>query len=553
MSNRDTVYFLCGSLTENPNYCSWIDRLARPYIVVDHLPSDWSPPEDAALVITHNQYRHAEVSAIRRSIEDQTPTLILADGILEYRNSWENPALPEGAIFSPVCGHKLACIGDAQARWVSSWGNAGKCEVVGLPRLDDCPVERSVPPEPSRPFRILIVTARSPGFTDSQLRNTRQSLDDLNRWFKSHQELQGRQVEPIWRISPEIATELDIQMDSFNMFGNGLVDAIGHVDAVLTTPSTSMLEAMRMGRPTALIDYHHCPLYVPAAWTLTHREQISAVVEELLDPPQTKMAFQREILRDNLQSEVPAVDRMIELVEQMVQIGNECRAANRPLSLPERILPTTSCAPLTPRQTSSASSSEPLTGQDETLLRQLRIELQHADVQIRDQQAAIRENQADVRKAERRIERRQQRIRVLVQKELSQNRDGRVAVRRQARSDAKLAQARTRHQSNKKRLQLKGRAVERLKQRQKKHLHLLEKRKRQLARLQNRVTSLARRRKRLLELIENSHAKQQMLGAQIGVLSSELQSLHEHWLIGRVIRLANRFGKDKSESKANSQ
>ena len=61
---------------------------------------------------------------------------------------------------------ELICIlNHSQARVLESWGNAGKCEIVGLPHLDRyCEFKRRLR-QPDEPFRILMMTAKTPFFT----------------------------------------------------------------------------------------------------------------------------------------------------------------------------------------------------------------------------------------------------------------------------------------------------------------------------------------------------------------------------------------------------
>ena len=55
-----------------------------PCEIVDEYAPDWSVPDDGALVVTHMHYRWEEISALRKIYEEnQTPILILADGVLE--------------------------------------------------------------------------------------------------------------------------------------------------------------------------------------------------------------------------------------------------------------------------------------------------------------------------------------------------------------------------------------------------------------------------------------------------------------------------------------
>ena len=132
------AYILFPGAAKNPLYSGWLDELPIPFEIVREYDTRWAPDADAGILITHHHYRWEELSILRRLVsQSQVPVLILVDGVLEYRNSFENPELADGVMFQPLVGHKLACLGASQIRWIESWGNTGKCELVGLPRLDD--------------------------------------------------------------------------------------------------------------------------------------------------------------------------------------------------------------------------------------------------------------------------------------------------------------------------------------------------------------------------------------------------------------------------------
>ena len=150
-----------------------------PY-TIEHDPAVlWEPPADAGIVITHMHYRWEDLSVLRRLTNEhpKLPVLVLADGILEYRNVWQHPDLVAGSMFQPLMGHKIACIGKAQARILESWGNVGKCEVVGMPRLDPVIAElgekKAKAKVKAESFRLLIATAKTPAFDDQQYQNGR--------------------------------------------------------------------------------------------------------------------------------------------------------------------------------------------------------------------------------------------------------------------------------------------------------------------------------------------------------------------------------------------
>ena len=122
--------------------------------------------------------------------EKRVATIYLVDGILEWRNAWENsneePACP--FTMRPVLSDKVAVIGPSQARVLSCWGNTKKIETVGIPRLDFWTdhwrnVDHRQVDRQSDHFRVLISTAKTPGFTSEQILKVTPSLDSLSCIF----------------------------------------------------------------------------------------------------------------------------------------------------------------------------------------------------------------------------------------------------------------------------------------------------------------------------------------------------------------------------------
>lgn len=271
--------------------------------------------------------------------ERNIPTIYAIDGILEWRHSWEFPPSDAcGQTFRPVLADKIACIGRSQARILESWGNVGKCEVVGVPRFDHLQRIRQRDRQDSTPLRILVMTAKNPGFDQAQLDRTQKSLIQLRKWFKSNPVVNGRAVEPVWRLTIGMDKKIGVQGDASDTTGKQLADVLREVDAVITTPSTAMLEAMRIGLPVALLDYHNCPHFVPAAWTISASPHFDHVIPELMDPQAPKMLWQDSILHDSLECRELASSRYVRLVEDMAQIGRQCRAEGKALEYPARIL-----------------------------------------------------------------------------------------------------------------------------------------------------------------------------------------------------------------------
>lgn len=271
------------------------------------------------------------------------PTLVIQDGILEWRCQYENPAFGQGGgapQHQPVIADKIACIGQQSARQIAAWGNSDKIEVTGMPRLDYL-LARDFAPRRRPGRRILVMTAKTPGFTPEQVKITLRSLHDLKGHLDSRPD-----VEVIWRVRPALAAELQIENHLRELASQELVQIIEQVDAVITTPSTSILEAMLMERPVAVLDYHNVPRFVPTAWTASAREHISRILAELLDPPGAKLAFQRDCLHDCLECDGQAAERVAELIGKMVTFARDQQGANRQSRLPANLLNRTDATPM---------------------------------------------------------------------------------------------------------------------------------------------------------------------------------------------------------------
>lgn len=282
--------------------------------------SAWDPKEMLAnrpdIVLCVNDYPNDVAHCIDAARHAGIPSLVLQDGILEWRCQYQNPLFGMGGgapQHQPVLADKIACIGHQSVRQIAAWGNAGKVELTGMPRLDY--LARREFPAYARPgCRLLVMTAKNPGFTPEQTRTTIQSLHDLKR----HLEAVPR-VKVFWRVAKSVAAEMAIDNQLNEISSLELTTLLEQVDAVVTTPSTAMLEAMLAGRPVAALDYHGAPRFVPTAWTISAREHIYPVISELLQPPASKMAFQQDCLADNLRADGHAAERVGSLLLKMVE------------------------------------------------------------------------------------------------------------------------------------------------------------------------------------------------------------------------------------------
>jgi hypothetical protein len=355
-TDRPVVGILWRAALDSPLYRPWLEhcsedvdvRVLADYEVAHELPAEID------LLVTHNHYRWDELAVLRQAmVHNNRGVLVLADGITEYRNSWQNPTTPAGSLMQPAVAHKIATLGAAQSRLWESWGNRGKCEVVGLPRLDqrarhfgwwqaedDSLARTEVTFDATAAPTLLVCSARTPAFSESQWDVVLTQFACLHQCLtQSPPRVGERQVDIRWRVSDRISEHLQLTAEQRS---TGDVNfAIDQATAVITTPSTMQLEAMLARRPVAILDFFNVPLYVPAAWHISAPSQIQTTVSEILEPSPERLFYQRTILQDQLWCQSSAIDRMGVLVRSMAQIARRQRIAERPIRFPDRILPIT--------------------------------------------------------------------------------------------------------------------------------------------------------------------------------------------------------------------
>jgi hypothetical protein len=295
-----------------------------------------------ALVVCFDEHYCELGNAIGALKQHGVATLQVMDGILEWRRTWdytrEGHSIDGVAnpLNQPALSDKIACLGRRDARILESWGNFGKCEIVGAPRMDGLIRKRMAGEvKPVRPAgrkpRVLVMTAKTPGFTEQQVRTTTESLADLKAFFDEQSD-----IDVVWRLTQQLDRELGIENRLADLTGGELHAIIEEVDAVITTPSTSLLEAMLLSRPTALLDYHNCPHYFETAWSIYCPAHIAPVVHDLLDPPAARMDYQDFLLDEQLECKSPASDRLARLIEGMLEVCGH--RAGEELAFPVRML-----------------------------------------------------------------------------------------------------------------------------------------------------------------------------------------------------------------------
>jgi hypothetical protein len=296
---------------------------------------DWQPEVVARyapdIVLCMNDYHFSVARCLDAARQARIPSLVVQDGLLEWRYQYENPIFGAGGgapQHQPVLADKIACLGYTSARHIAAWGNRAKVEVTGLPRLDY--LQGRVSPPVRRPgSRLLVMTAKKPGFTRDQMMLIEHALRDLRNHLAAQPD-----IEVLWRITGELAQRIGVENELIRVASEELVAIVERVDAVISMPSTGMLEAMLLNRPVASFGYDNTPRFQPTAWTIFCPEQIGPVIRDLLNPPARKMAFQEVCLYDSLSCETPAAPRVANLIVELASRAGQIRAEGAPWSFP---------------------------------------------------------------------------------------------------------------------------------------------------------------------------------------------------------------------------
>lgn len=278
------------------------------------------------VVVTTCEYDPVSIDMVRQIKALGIPVLLVLDGVLEWRNNWDRPFDRNDAVqvpfLLPAHSDKIACIGRSQARLLEAWGNWGKCEVTGCPRLDRLIGKKSRKDKQI----ILIASSRTPGFSAEQQQAFHRAFLDVREYCER------TCIQTEWRITDPIRTWMHLESAPGDFTGKELSEVLEHVCAVISMPSTVVVESMLSGIPTAVIDYTNSPVYVPSAWTITAPEHIEPIIQGLLNPDPKRLLHQDICLHDSLECQTPAAPRLIELIRRMGIAHREKRP------LPDRIL-----------------------------------------------------------------------------------------------------------------------------------------------------------------------------------------------------------------------
>lgn len=284
IENNDAKRIYGESLEiEGASYCFVSNSLVSPISLLESKNPD--------IVLTSQEWLPYQRLIIAEANHRGIPTLYVMDGILEWSYIWNNKSfiIPYGTVFQPLLSKNIAVIGRNSARIIASMGiHSNKINIIGLPRLDGFSRER-VTDVCKRP-KILICTANTAYHNNLQKMSVKEALQDLKNVIENQLE-----IDCLWRISDELAIELGVKANK-----ESLTQVMQRANAIISFPSTVILEGMLLGIPSAIIEYRAVPIYMKSAWEIRSKNHIYNVVHELLNPPSEKTAYQNYCLDEEL-------------------------------------------------------------------------------------------------------------------------------------------------------------------------------------------------------------------------------------------------------------
>lgn len=268
------------------------------------------------IVIGINEFHWEVAKCYKKAQRLNIPTLTLQDGILEWRFMFQNEMYDGNVngvpMHQPVLANKYACLGLNLANIIAGLGNTNRIEVTGMPKLDSIGI---VPLQPNQinTAKVLVITAAKPWFDDSQKKVVLQMLQDIKSYFENKTAFQIT-----WRITKLLDKELNVNTTFSKKDSLEIAEQIRAHDIVISTTSTAMLEAMRLGKPVAKIDYFNLPDMLQTVWNIRHKEDFDAVLQQMMSITSQQAWYQNFLLNAQCVNDSLASRRVADLVKAMI-------------------------------------------------------------------------------------------------------------------------------------------------------------------------------------------------------------------------------------------
>lgn len=240
------------------------------------------------------------------------PVYHILDGVLEWKNQFHNPrSLGEQGIpiYLPVFSDYILCLGKSQADFLNAHNSIASAIPFGsftfldlIHRYHSSSYNYFLP----KRIELLVVSPRTPYFNDVDQEKVLNSIVQLKNWLSKYSDL----INVRWRLSEKLGGE------KLDYYKRDLVTELNEVDAVISMPSTAIIESYLMRKPLAIIDFTNTPLLINSAWNINSEMSFKSFISDLFNPDslKAKLHFQDYLLNMNLNCKnINPLKRLIEI------------------------------------------------------------------------------------------------------------------------------------------------------------------------------------------------------------------------------------------------
>ena len=240
-----------------------------------------------AIVMAYYTLPHNALLTIKAK-EAGTKTVLIADGVFEFGNSFLNPMVYKYGmkLFHPLAQDYFICVGEFSRKYFSRYSKTIQYMPERMMTSD-----KYIPPPSDR--QVLITTANTAYFNDFEF----DKLKDL--LIFSALELKSKDIPFCFRIYDKrllqtLSNELDFLV--YNDVNNDFETTLRNYSTIITTPSSICITAMYHKRSVATLIYRDYPLSVQSGWIMFDERSIKQSLPSLIDMDDTRMEIQNNLV-----------------------------------------------------------------------------------------------------------------------------------------------------------------------------------------------------------------------------------------------------------------
>lgn len=265
------------------------------------------------LIVSIHYTNYLSNFLIIKARKNNVKTLLLADGIMDWSNFFDNPKQLEKKLklYHPIIHDHFWTVGKFEKEYFMYQGQNTKHY------LPNRILKSKIPYDLPKKNKILVTTANTAYFNDLE------KVALLNNLRIIKENIEKKNIDVIYRIfDKSLIEELSIN-ESLNDTVTNFDDVLKKVSSVITTPSSITISSMFHNRSVAQIMYRDSPLFVQSGWMLTNGYSISATIDSLILGDEKRMDFQNAQLKNYLNDDFDVEKELKSIIDENNQNQKE--------------------------------------------------------------------------------------------------------------------------------------------------------------------------------------------------------------------------------------